>query len=46
MPRQSAAVSCHDDRSAVFRTVLETYVGNAGLREGLLVCHHMEGVCL
>jgi len=26
--------------------VLETDVGNAGLREGLLVCHGMEGVCL
>ena len=34
------------DRRAVFRTVLETYVGNAGFREGLLGCHHVEGVCL
>jgi len=26
--------------------VLETYVGTAGLSEGLLVYHDMEGVCL
>ena len=46
MPRREATVSCRSGRRAVFLTVLETDVGNAGLSEGLLVYHDMEGVCL